>query len=157
MLEHIRLTICTIGGVVGGVIVTQMGGWDKWLETLVLFMILDYITGLIVAGVFHNSTKTESGALESRAGWKGICRKCGILLAVLVACRLDLLLGITYTRSAVIVGFIINETISIMENLGLMGLPFPDAIQKAIELLSNDYKTKMTKLDTEEENPEQED
>lgn len=157
MLEHIRLTICTIGGVVGGVIVTQLGGWDKWLETLVLFMILDYITGLIVAGVFHNSTKTESGALESRAGWKGICRKCGILLAVLVACRLDLLLGITYTRSAVIVGFIINETISIMENLGLMGLPFPDAIQKAIELLSNDYKTKMTKLDTEEENPEQED
>ena len=157
MLEHIRLTICTIGGVVGGVIVTQLGGWDKWLETLVLFMILDYITGLIVAGVFHNSTKTESGALESRAGWKGICRKCGILLAVLVACRLDLLLGITYTRSAVIVGFIINETISIMENLGLMGLPFPDAIQKAIELLSNDYKTKMTKLDTKEENPEQED
>lgn len=157
MLEHIRLTICTIGGVVGGVIVTQLGGWDKWLETLVLFMILDYITGLIVAGVFHNSTKTESGALESRAGWKGICRKCGILLAVLVACRLDLLLGITYTRSAVIVGFIINETISIMENLGLMGLPFPDAIQKAIELLSNDYKTKMTKLDTKEENPKQED
>ena len=63
------------------------------MTTLVIFMGIDYVTGLIVAGVFHNSGKTESGALESRAGWKGLCRKGMTLLIVLIACRLDLIMN----------------------------------------------------------------
>ena len=94
-----------------------------------------YVTGLLVAGVFHNSGKTENGALESRAGWKGLCRKCITLLMVLVATRLDLVTGTNFIRDAVVIAFIANETISIVENAGLMGINIPPAITSAIEVL----------------------
>lgn len=123
-------------GVVGGFIASLFGGWDAALTTLVIFMGIDYMTGLIVAGVFHNSGKTESGALESRAGWKGLCRKGMTLLIVLIACRLDLIMNTNFVRDAVVIGYIANETISIVENAGLMGLPIPSAITKAIEVLT---------------------
>ena len=128
--------VTTAVGVVGGFIASLFGGWDAALTTLVIFMGIDYVTGLIVAGVFHNSGKTESGALESRAGWKGLCRKGMTLLIVLIACRLDLIMNTNFVRDAVVIGYIANETISIVENAGLMGLPIPSAITKAIEVLT---------------------
>lgn len=111
------------------------GTGDAALVTLVIFMAIDYVTGLLVAGVFHNSGKTENGALESRAGWKGLCRKCITLLMVLVATRLDLVTGTNFIRDAVVIAFIANETISIVENAGLMGINIPPAITSAIEVL----------------------
>jgi toxin secretion/phage lysis holin len=128
--------ICTVIGVIGSSIAALFGGWDAALVTLIIFMGIDYLTGLIVAGVFHNSTKTENGALESKAGWKGLCRKGVTLLIVLVACRLDLIMGSTFIRDAVIIAFIANETISIIENAGLMGVPIPSVIVKAIDVLT---------------------
>ena len=127
----------TVVGMVGGVIASLFGGWDAALVTLMIFMGIDYVTGLIVAGVFHNSEKTENGALESRAGWKGLCRKGVTLLVVLVACRLDLVMGSNFIRDAVVIAFIANETISIIENAGLMGIPIPAAIMRAIDILKN--------------------
>lgn len=127
--------ICTAIGVVGSVIASLFGGWDAALVTLVIFMAIDYVTGLLVAGVFHNSGKTENGALESRAGWKGLCRKCITLLMVLVATRLDLVTGTNFIRDAVVIAFIANETISIVENAGLMGINILPAITSAIEVL----------------------
>lgn len=100
-----------------------------------IFMGIDYLTGLIVAGVFHKSEKTENGTLESRAGWKGLCRKGVTLLVVLVACRLDVVMGSNFIRDAVVIAFVANETISIIENAGLMGVPIPSVIVKAIEVL----------------------
>lgn len=131
-----KTLITTIFGVIGGFITSLLGGWDAALTTLIIFMGIDYVTGLIVAGVFHNSGKTESGALESRAGWKGLCRKGMTLLIVLIACRLDLIMNTNFVRDAVVIGYIANETISIVENAGLMGLPIPSAITKAIEVLT---------------------
>lgn len=128
--------ICTGIGVIGGFIASLFGGWDTALVTLMIFMAIDYISGLIVAGVFHNSKKSESGALESYAGWKGLCRKGMILLFVLIAYRLDLVIGSNYIRDAVIIGFIANETISIVENAGLMGIPLPEVITKAVDILT---------------------
>ena len=129
------LTTCI--GVVGAAISSLFGGWDAALTTLMIFMGIDYVTGLIVAGVFHNSEKTENGALESRAGWKGLCRKGMTLFIVLVACRLDLVMGSNFIRDAVVIAFIANETISIIENAGLMGVPIPAAIMRAIDILKN--------------------
>ena len=122
-------------GIAGGIATSFFGGWDRALTTLILFMAVDYITGLIVAGIFHNSEKTETGALESRAGWKGLCRKGVTLLIVLISCRLDLIIGTTFIRDAVVIAYIANESISIIENAGLMGLPVPETITKAIEVL----------------------
>lgn len=132
--------ICTGIGVIGGFIASLFGGWDTGLMTLVIFMGIDYISGIVVAGVFHNSKKTDTGTLESRAGWKGLCRKCMTLLFVLIAHRLDLVIGSNYIRDAIIIGFIANETISIVENAGLMGLPLPEVIIKAIDVLTSKKK-----------------
>ena len=132
--------ICTGIGVVGGFIASLFGGWDIGLITLIIFMAIDYVSGIVVAGVFHNSKKTDTGTLESRAGWKGLCRKCMTLLFVLIAYRLDLVIGSNYIRDAVIIGFIANETISIVENAGLMGLPLPETITKAIDVLTSKKK-----------------
>lgn len=127
--------ICGILGMIGGAIASAFGGWSAGLTTLLIFMAIDYLSGLIVAGVFHRSPKSESGALESRAGWKGLVRKGMTLMIVLIGCRLDIMLGIMYIRDALIIAFIINELLSITENAGLMGVPIPKALENAIELL----------------------
>ena len=127
--------LCTVIGTVGGFIASLFGGWDTALATLLIFMAVDYVTGLIVAGVFHKSQKTASGALESRAGWKGLCRKGTSLLVVLVAYRLELVIGSNFVKDATIIAFIAHETISIIENAGLMGAPIPAVIVKAIDVL----------------------
>lgn len=131
-----KRVICTVVGMVGGFIASLFGGWSTGLVTLLIFMSIDYLSGLIVAGVFHNSQKTGTGTLESRAGWKGLCRKCMTLLFVLIAYRLDLELSTNYIRDAVIIGFMANELISIVENAGLMGIPLPPVITKAIDVLT---------------------
>lgn len=128
--------VCTIIGVLGGGIAAMFGGWDAALTTLVIFMAIDYATGLIVAGVFHKSKKTDTGTLESRVGWKGLCRKGVTLLIVLVACRLDLIIGSNFIRDAAVIAFVANETISIIENAGLMGVPIPAVIIKAVDVLT---------------------
>lgn len=132
MTKNILISII---GVIGSAIASAFGGWTTGLTTLVIFMAIDYVTGLIVAGVFHKSTKTETGTLESRAGFKGLCRKGAMLLVVLVAYRLDLAVGTAYIKDAVIIAFIANEAISIIENAGLMGVPMNDTIKNAIDVL----------------------
>ena len=76
-------TICMATGIAGSLIASLFGGWTASLTTLLIFMGIDYITGLVVAGVFHKSPKTKTGALESRAGFKGLIRKLTILFFVL--------------------------------------------------------------------------
>ena len=136
-MNGLKTIICTGIGIVGSTVAAAFGGWDAAMITLISVMVVDYLTGILVAGVFHNSPKTENGTLESKAGWKGLCRKGVTLLIVLVAARLDIILGTGFIRDAVIIGYIANETISIIENAGLMGMPIPAAIEKAIEVLQS--------------------
>lgn len=131
---------CTVTGVVGSAVASLFGGWSAGMTTLLIFMAVDYLSGLAVAGVFKNSKKTDSGALESRAGWKGLCRKGMTIFIVLIAYRLDVMIGTNYIRDAVIIGFCANEAISIVENAGLMGVPLPDVITKAIDVLTRKSK-----------------
>lgn len=127
--------LCAAVGIVGGFIASLFGGWDDALMTLIIFMAIDYVTGLLVAGVFHNSNKTKEGSLESRAGFKGLCRKGMALLIVLVGARLDMTIGSNIIRDACVVGIITNEVISIIENAGLMGVPVPAILVNSIEIL----------------------
>ena len=141
--------ILAIMGIIGGWIASMFGGWDDALLTLMILMGVDYLTGVIVAGVFHKSKKSESGALESRAGWKGLCRKGLTLLIVLVACRLDVILHTDFVRDAVVIAFCANEALSIVENAGLMGVPIPKVILRAIEVLKSRGDDAADKLDGE--------
>ena len=123
-------------GVLGGAISSFIGGVDELLVTLLLFMLADYITGMIVGGVFKNSFKTEDGGLESRAGWKGLVRKFSTLILVVIAARLDIILDTDYIRSMVVFAFLANELLSVIENVGLMGVKIPKVLSNAISILN---------------------
>lgn len=128
-------TVCTVLGVLGSAVCWAFGGWDAAMAALVMCIAVDYISGSIVALVFHKSSKTESGAYNSAYGLKGLCKKGLMLLFVLVAVQIDRVLGSDYVRDAVCIGFCANEILSIIENLGLAGIPMPEAIIKALEQL----------------------
>lgn len=132
---NIKNGVLAILAVIGSGVANALGGWDAALQTLLIFMAADYLTGLIVAGVFKKSGKSESGALESRAGLKGLIRKLALLLIVLVSVCLDRLVGGNYVRIATIIFFCANEGISILENIGLMGVPYPTFLKNALEVM----------------------
>lgn len=127
--------ICTLLGLLGSALCWAFGGWDASIAALLVCMAVDYVSGSIVALVFHNSRKTESGAYNSTYGLKGLCKKGMMLLFVLVAVQIDKMLGTAYARDAVCIGFCSNEILSIIENLGLAGIPMPQAVTKALEQL----------------------
>lgn len=124
-----------ICGAFGSFLTYLFGGWDSILLALIVFMAIDYITGSILALVFHKSPKSESGAYESRKGFKGLCRKFIILFFVIIGHILDNTLGFDYIKNFVCIAFMTNELLSIIENAGLMGVPIPKVITNAIELL----------------------
>lgn len=138
-----KTALCAALGILGGAISAAFGGWDNSLKALVIFMAVDYVSGLVVAGVFHSSNKSANGALESRAGFKGLLRKFAVLTVVFVACQIDILLGTNFVRDAVVIGFAVNEALSILENAALMGVPIPPVILKSLDVLKkqNDDKT----------------
>ena len=128
-------TLCTVFGLVGSALCRAFGGWAAGLTALVICMSADYISGSLVALVFHNSRKSETGSYNSAYGLKGLCKKCLMLLFVIVAVQADRLLGGDFVRDAVCIGFTANEILSIVENLGLAGVPMPQAVVKALEQL----------------------
>ena len=132
---NLKPLLCTALGCFGSLVAGALGGFDLGLKILILLMAVDYLTGILVAGVFHASEKTTTGGLESRAGWKGLCRKGVVLLIVLVAHCVDQTSGSNLIRDAVVIGYSVNEAISITENAGPMGVPIPRQLSQAIEVL----------------------
>lgn len=133
--KSIYYTVLTLASAAGTAIAQWLGGWDTALQTLVMFMAIDYITGVLCALVWKKSPKSTDGAFESKSSIKGIFRKGGILFTVFIAYRLDELAGTSVVRTAVILFFIANDGFSIIENLGVMGVPMPDIVKNAFELL----------------------
>lgn len=135
--NYLKTSLFGSFGAFGAFIINLLGGWDGAMAMLALFMTIDYISGFLVAALFKKSNKTENGALESKAGFKGLCRKGMVLFYILIAKKLDLFLGLDYIRYIVILGFALNELVSITENSGLMGVPVPKKIVEAIEVLKD--------------------
>ena len=144
-------TICTVAGLVGGFIATLLGGWDSALSTLVIFMGVDFVTGVVTAAM-GKSKHSESGLLNSKAGWVGLAKKFCILLMVVVGVRIDILLGTSYIRDTVCISFCLNELLSIVENMSLMGVPFPPAMKKAIDVLQTKVGRAEEKIKEESDN-----
>ena len=130
-----NILILLMGGV-GGILSLIFGGLDDTMITLLIFLAIDLISGLITAGVFKKSNKTPTGGLSSEYGVKGISKKGLELLVVVIAVRLDKITGLNYFRDCTIFAICTNELISIIENLGLCGVPVPDVIKKAIDILN---------------------
>ena len=128
----------------GSVAANLLGGWDTALQTLCIMMAADYLTGIVCALVWKKSPKSTDGAFESKASIKGLFRKAGILLAVLVATQLYKMTGTDFCRTASVMFFVANDGLSVVENLGLMGLPMPAVIKNAFELLKKKGDTEAT-------------
>lgn len=137
-----KSAICTACGTVGTFIAAALGGWDTAIITLLVFMVIDFVTGWIVAVVFKKSHKTETGGYSSAIGLKGLCKKGMILLLVVMANLLDQQTGANYIRDGVCIAFMVNEAMSILENAGLMGIPIPAVITKALDVLNADREGK---------------
>lgn len=133
----IKNSVLAAVAAVGALIANQLGGWDTAMMLLVGLMVADYMTGVLLAAIWQKSTKSESGALSSVAGFRGLIKKCMILVMIWVAHLLDLALGIDYVRMMVIFFFIGNEGLSLLENMGLMGVPYPEFIHKMLEALKD--------------------
>lgn len=116
------------------------GGRDAMLTVMIALMAIDYITGLMI-GWLGKSPKTETGHLSSSVGWAGLAKKAGELLAVIVGVLLDTLaveqLGYqgAVFRTGMMLYIIATEGISVLENLGLLGVPLPGFVRKALEQL----------------------
>ncbi|QEY33745.1 phage holin family protein [Caproiciproducens galactitolivorans] len=134
------LTACSAAG---AVLAKALGGWDESLQVLITFMAVDYVLGIIIALVWKSSPKTEDGSFESNASLKGLFRKGGILAIVYMAVQIDMLAGnSSYIRNTVILFFIANEGFSIIENLGIMGLPMPEVIKNAFAAIKKQSEQK---------------
>lgn len=132
--------IVTTSGVIGSALAYFFGGWDSALAALCIFMLIDYATGFLVAWLFHASKKSENGGLDSKAGVKGLAKKCMVLVLVGVANLLDMQMGTDYLRSGVCIAFMVNEVLSIVENAALMGVPIPKLITDALEILQDKHE-----------------
>lgn len=132
MWDKIMKALAGVGGAIAGL----FGGWDMMLGVLIGVMAVDYATGLLVAAM-GKSPKTETGHLDSKAGFRGLLRKGVILLMVLLGALLDVALdtGSAMFRTMVIWFYIANEGISILENVALTDVPFPAWLKGALEQL----------------------
>ena len=133
--NQIKDVILAALAALGAFVTNALGGWDAVLRLLVAMMAADYITGLAVAAVFKRSNKSESGTLDSKAGFRGLVKKCAIILLVYIAVQLDAAIGTHYVRSAVVLFFVGNEGLSLLENIGLMGVKYPAFLRNMLEAL----------------------
>lgn len=123
--ERMLKALAAMGGAIAG----ALGGWDTLLHVLVVMISADYMSGVLVA-IMGRSCKTEHRGLSSKVGAAGILRKGLMLLVVLCAAMLDRAMGAeAMCRDAACWFYIANEGLSLLENLGLMGVPFPERLK----------------------------
>lgn len=134
-IDKIKVGISTAMGCIGCIIGPWLGGWDKMLIALLALMAADYIMGVTVALVFKSSPKTTGGGVDSKASLKGIFKKISMLVGVFLAVQVDTVMGVEATRAFVIMFFIANEGISIIENISLTGVKMPVFLIKTLEVM----------------------
>ncbi len=124
-MENLYKSLIAVGGAAASYL---FGGWSALLSILLTFVVLDYITGFLAAA--------REGKLNSETGLWGIAKKVAIFFVVAVAHLVDTTLGDAhFFRDAAIFFYLANELLSIVENIGRLGVPIPTAIQQAVEVL----------------------
>ena len=124
MIEKVFNWFSIVGGVVGGFLCNHLGGWDVILKALVALVILDYVTGVLKA----IATKTLSSAI----GFKGLIRKIIIFIVVAVSVIVQSVIGDSIPlREIVIIFFVCNEGISLLENASEF-IPIPEKLKETL-------------------------
>ncbi|MDP5274363.1 phage holin family protein [Chengkuizengella axinellae] len=120
----------TIIATLGSIGSYLFGGLDTLLEVLVIFVLIDFLSGLIAGGL--------EGGLKSKKGFKGIARKIMIFIMVAAAHLTDRAIGDQHLiRDAAIFLYLGNELLSIVENAGRIGIPVPSILMNAVEIFKN--------------------
>ena len=128
-----------IGALTTGIL-KVIGEPTQDLKILLLLMVIDLIVGFTVSAVWHKSSKTKIGKVSSKVMFKGIVKKILTLVLVVVAYQIDILLGYNVIRHITIIAFIVQEIISIIENIAITGIKTPDIITKALDVLERSVK-----------------
>ena len=134
-LTQMKNTVLAALAVAGSAVAQALGGWDVALKVLICFMALDYVTGWLVAAVWHKSAKSKTGALDSKASYKGLVKKGVMLALVWMAALLDQATHSDFVRDAVCLFFIANEGLSVLENTAVMGVPYPAFVKNMLDAL----------------------
>ena len=132
MTTNIKTYVCAIIGAIGGAVSAALGGWDNAIITLLIFMAADFATGIACAIFWNKSSKSENGALSSKACWQGIIKKICTILLVVCAHYADVLLGCDYIRNAVVIAFCANAAL-----MGVMPEPVKRIFDKIIDVMKS--------------------
>lgn len=136
-LNEIGQTLLVMFAGIGTLLSSYLGGWDMLLKVLIIFIVVDYLTGVICAIVDKK--------LSSAVGFKGIAKKMFILALVGLAFYLDKAIGTEILRNLVIMFYVANEGISVLENSTKLGVPYPKKLKDILEQLKKDNDKEITK------------
>ena len=132
--------LSSIVAVLGSIANYFLGGWDLALKTIILFMALDYVLGIMCGG--------KNKRLSSEVAFNGIFKKVAILIVIAVGSSLDEMVNAEGLLRGLVIFFYIGlEGISILENATLLGVPVPDKLKAALEQLKEGNKKEMVSDD----------
>lgn len=131
-MSYSKFSISAAAGAFSAFATFIFGEWSNDILALIVLMVIDFIMGLLLAIVFHKSSKSKKGGLSSAAAWKGVAKKTCTLLLVAVAYQADILLSTAYIRPTVVGALCASEIISIVENAAKMGI-LPEPVQKLLD------------------------
>lgn len=127
-------------GIIGSLLINLIGKPTDDLIILIVLMIIDLIVGFLISAIWQKSCKTDSGKLSSIVMFKGITKKFFTLVIVVIAFQLDKLLVMNVIRHIVIISFIVEEILSITENIAITGIKIPRIVTKALDVLEKEVK-----------------
>lgn len=134
-MDHVKNAVLAGVAAAGSLIARAMGGWDSSVTLLCAMMAADLLGGVTVAAVWKRSPNTGTGGLSSGAAVRGFVKKLAVLALVCIGHLTDRVLETDYLRTATVCFFIGSEGLSLLENLGLMGVPLPGFLKSALEVL----------------------
>lgn len=140
VIIKLKNIVSIVTGAIGSLLINLIGKPTDDLIILLVLMIIDLIVGFLISAIWQKSTKTDSGKLSSRVMFKGIVKKFLTLVIVVIAYQLDILFAINVIRHIVIIAFIVEEILSITENIAITGIKIPAIITKALDVLEKEVK-----------------
>ena len=140
IIIKLKNIVSIVTGAIGSLLINLIGKPTDDLIILLVLMIIDLIVGFLISAIWQKSTKTDSGKLSSSVMFKGIVKKFFTLVIVVIAFQLDKLLVMNVIRHIVIIAFIVEEVLSITENIAITGIKIPTIITKALDVLEKEAK-----------------
>ena len=140
IIIKLKNIVSIVTGAIGSLLINLIGKPTDDLIILVVLMTIDLIVGFLISAIWQKSTKTDSGKLSSKVMFKGIVKKFFTLVIVVIAFQLDKLLVMNVIRHIVIIAFIVEEVLSITENIAITGIKIPTIIAKALDVLEKEVK-----------------